>query len=395
MTQSPVAVRGTRSGQHHRFGDRMKILHVAESAQGGVGTYLTEILPDQAHRYGADQVRALVPAQHAAHLSGVERRLLVTWARQERSLSSLVTLAVAIWRQIAAFGPDIVHVHSSVAGGLLRLIYGWRTPPFRIVYCPHGWAFDRHSSGLKRRLLERIERSLAPAADRIVLISDHERREGLRIGIAPERLTLVLNGIADLHGDRLARWSDPRVRVLFVGRLDTQKGFDTLLDAVAPIQDRVAVRVIGKAVAGPATLPRPYTSQIEYLGWRSLSEVATEIAAADLVVVPSRWEGFGLVALEAMRGSCAVVASDVGGLREIVVDGVTGYLVPPDSPERLMRALSLHDRETWQAMGRAGRLRYETRFTARRMNTELAELYAHLSPPRASLHGDRGMPVHA
>jgi glycosyltransferase involved in cell wall biosynthesis len=170
------------------------------------------------------------------------------------------------------------------------------------------------------------------------------------------------------------------VRVLFVGRLDTQKGFDTLLDAVEPIQDHVAVRVIGKAVAGPATTPRKRSPQIEYLGWRSLSEVATEIAAADVVVVPSRWEGFGLVALEAMCGGCAVVASDVGGLREIVVDGETGYLVPPDRPERLMHALARHDRATWQAMGAAGRARYETMFTAQRMNAELAALYAELSP---------------
>ncbi|MDY0957163.1 glycosyltransferase [Sphingomonas sp. CFBP8993] len=373
----------------------MKILHIAESAQGGVGTYLTEILSDQARRFGEANIRALVPAQHAAHLSGVDRRLLVTWQRRERSAFSILKLAAAIRRQIAQFAPTVVHVHSSVAGGVLRLMYGWgKRPPFRIVYCPHGWAFDRSSSGMKRRLIERIERDLAPRADRIVLISEHEQREGLRIGIAAERMTLVLNGIADLHSDRPARWVDERVRVLFVGRLDTQKGFDTLLDAVAPIQDRVTVRVIGKAVAGPASTPRPHTPQIEYLGWRSLSEVATEIAAADVVAIPSRWEGFGLVALEAMCGSRAVVASSVGGLREIIVDGVTGYLVPPDSPERLMRALSRHDRATWQAMGRAGRLRYEEKFTARRMNAELATLYADLSsPPAADPQYDPGTPA--
>lgn len=197
-----------------------------------------------------------------------------------------------------------------------RLLPAWLglRPPFLGVEAPRGRGGRAH---------------LAPAADRIVLISDHERREGVRIGIDPAALTTVLNGIADLHSERPARWQDDRVRVLFVGRLDTQKGFDTLLDAVEPIQDHVAVRVIGKAVAGPATTPRKRSPQIEYLGWRSLSEVATEIAAADVVVVPSRWEGFGLVALEAMCGGCAVVASDVGGLREIVADGETGYLVPP------------------------------------------------------------------
>lgn len=396
MMQLPRAAADTPKAITGFRGAKMKILHIAESAQGGVGTYLTEILADQARRYGRDRVRALVAAQHAAHLSGVDRRLLVTWRRRARSLGGVLSLARAIRQAIAEFAPTIVHAHSSVAGGVLRLSYGWwRRPPFRIVYCPHGWAFDRRSSAPKRHLVERIERDLAPAADRIVVISDHERREGLRIGIPPERLTLVLNGIADMHSTRPARWQDPRVHVLFVGRLDEQKGFDTLLDAAEPLGDQIVLRVIGKAVAGPATIPRKRSPHIEYLGWRSLSEVATEIAAADVVVVPSRWEGFGLVALEAMCGGAAVVASDVGGLREIVLDGVTGYLVPPDSPERLMRALSRHDRATWQAMGAAGRARYEAMFTAQRMNDELAALYATLAPPTADAPRTGYTAVHA
>lgn len=373
----------------------MRVLHVAESAQGGVGTYLAEILPDQARRYGGDGVRALVPRQHAAHLGGVDRRLLATWNRRDRSALGVARLAAAIRREIAAFAPTVVHAHSSVAGGLLRLMYGWRTPPFRNVYCPHGWAFDRRSSALKRRLIEQIERRLAPFADRIVAISRHERDEAVRIGVAPARLALVLNGIADLPPARPARWDESRIKLLFVGRMDEQKGFDTLLDAVEPLRDRVALRVIGKAVAGPQAPVRPRREQVEYLGWRSLAEVATEIAAADAVVIPSRWEGFGLVALEAMRGRCAVIASDVGGLHEIVVDGVTGHLVPADSPEQLMRVLARHDRATWREMGEAGRARYEAIFTARRMNDELAALYGELAPPPAAIRLGTGAAAHA
>lgn len=371
----------------------MRLLHVAESAQGGVGTYLAEILPDQAERYGADNVRALVPIQHAGHLGGVDRRLLATWRREGRSVAAIVRLAAAIRREIATFAPTIVHVHSSVAGVAVRLMYGWTHAPFRIVYCPHGWAFDRRSSVMKKRIIEGIERVLSPFSDRIVLISAHERREALRIGIAPDRLALVLNGIADLPSARAARWDETRIRLLFIGRLDEQKGFDTLLDAVEPIRERVALRVIGKAVAGPATKPRRRRPEVDYLGWRSLAEVATEIAAADVVVIPSRWEGFGLVALEAMRAGCAVVASSVGGLPEIVVEGETGHLVAPDNPERLMRVLSSHNRDAWHMMGAAGRRRYERMFTARRMNAELAALYQGLAPPVGSRNP--GEAVHA
>ena len=376
------------------IGTTMKILHIAESAQGGVGTYLAEILPEQARQLGAENVRALVPDRHAAHVTGVDRRLIATWKRDGRSVLTLLALVQAICQQIASFKPDVVHAHSSLAGGLVRLLYGWRHPPFGIVYCPHGWAFDRRGGSIKNRLLERIERNLEHAADRIVVISEHERQAALRIGIAPERLSLILNGISDQSIRHAARWDDDRIKVLFVGRLDEQKGYDTLLDAVEPLSERVSLRVIGKAIAGPSSMQRGSRAQIEYLGWRSLSEIATEIAAADVVAVPSRWEGFGLVALEAMRGSCAVVASAVGGLQEIVVNRQTGRLVPPDSPERLMRTLVEHDKAEWHAMGVAGRARFEALFTAERMNRELLAMYRGLVGTRQTAL-QPGLAVHA
>lgn len=356
---------------------RMRVLHVAESAQGGVGTYLAEMLPWQVDRLGASCVRALVPDRHAAHVSGIDRRVVRPWRRRGRSPLSLLVLTLAILRTVRQFEPTLIHAHSSLAGLLVRLLYGWRRRSVTIVYCPHGWGFDRDTAGWKRRTTAAIERWLAPLCDRIVVISDHERRLGEAAGIAPSRMTLVRNGIRDLPPARAARREDHRVNILFVGRLDRQKGFDTLLDAVEPYHDRLSVRVIGKAVANRRAARR--SREVEQLGWRSLAEVAGEIAGADVVVVPSRWEGFGLVALEAMRGGCAVVASSVGGLREIVTDGRTGLLVPPDSPERLAAMLLSRTRAEWHAMGDAGRTRFLAHFTADRMNAGLLDLYETLA----------------
>jgi glycosyltransferase involved in cell wall biosynthesis len=373
----------------------MKILHIAESAKGGVGTYLAEILPFQRDMLGIEGVRIIVPDTHASHLSGVDRHMFRTWRRRDRSLRSMLRLAVAIRAEVRRFRPTIVHVHSSFGGALVRLMYGWRRMPFVILYCPHGWGFDRQTSSFKNRLIAAIERALAHWCERIIVISEHERQAGTEIGIDEAKFALVLNGIADARPGRPSRWDDARLKVLFVGRLDQQKGFDTLLDAIEPFAGDIAVRVVGKAIAGPASNRRGQR-QIEYLGWRSLTEVASEIAAADVVAVPSRWEGFGLVALEAMRGGCAVVASNVGGLREIVVDGVTGRLVPPDSPERLGRALSCGTRVEWKAMGLAGRQRYLEYFTAERMNRQLAELYAEFDQPNTGVASvGFNEPVHA
>lgn len=356
----------------------MRILHVAETAMGGVGTYLAELLPLQAAGFGSQNVRALLPDEHAGHVTGVNKQMIRRWHRAGRSPLNLLRLIIAIRREVARFRPTLIHAHSTFAGAVLRLMYRSADRPFRVVYCPHGWAFDRPSSSAKNRAIARIERALAPLCDQIVIISEHERREGMRIGIPEQLMTLVLNGIADVPPARPAHWVDSRLKVLFVGRLDRQKGFDTLLDAVEPLADRMCVHAVGKAVAGPA-MTRTGSRVVDFLGWRSLAEIAGEIAAADVVVVPSRWEGFGLVALEAMRGGCAVVASNVGGLREIVVDGVTGRLVPPDTPERLMEVLSEGDVARWKRMGEEGRKRYLSLFTAGRMSDELAQLYRRLA----------------
>lgn len=359
-----------------RFGIRyMKILHVAETARGGVGTYLSEVLPYQVKQSGKHSVRALLPDTHATQVTGVDRRVVRTWRRRARSLRSSLHFALAIRREVRRFKPDLVHAHSSLAGLFVRLMYGWRYRRPSIIYCPHGWAFDRESLLVKTRMLMLIERVLAPLCDRIIAVSSHERQQALRIGIPHCRVALVLNGIADRAPSRPSDWHDQRVKCLFVGRLDRQKGLDTLLDAIEPLQNQLCLRVIGNAVASPKSDGRS-ARNVEYLGWRSAGEIDAEIASADLVVVPSRWEAFGLVALEAMRGSRAVVASSTGGLPEIIRDGETGRLVPPDSPGALMEVLSSGTRSSWQAMGRAGRTRFVEQFTSDRMNAELLVAYA-------------------
>ena len=98
-------------------------------------------------------------------------------------------------------------------------------------------------------------------------------------------------------------------------------------------------------------------------------DVLARYAACDLVVAPSRYESFGLTALEAMIFAKPCIASDVGGLPEVVADRETGLLVPPDDPEALAAALLrlINDEALRRVMGAAGRRRYEARFTAEKM----------------------------
>ncbi|MEO7221440.1 MAG: glycosyltransferase, partial [Devosia sp.] len=104
------------------------------------------------------------------------------------------------------------------------------------------------------------------------------------------------------------------------------------------------------------------------------------IAAADVVVVPSRWEGFGLVAIEAMREGKPVIAHDVGGLPEIVSDHETGLLFSPLDAATLAAVLGSLDKQQLRAMGKAARRRFEAHFTDRAMHTATDQIYRRVLP---------------
>jgi len=170
------------------------------------------------------------------------------------------------------------------------------------------------------------------------------------------------------------------LRVLFVGRLDRQKGVDTLYKALERLGTRAFALVVGAAVVTERSGALAVPPNARAMGWLAREEIAVLCCAADVLVVPSRWEGFGLVALEAMRCGCAVVASRTGGLPEVIDDGVSGLLFEPGDAEQLAALLEQRDPASWQAMGAAGRRRFEAHFRVERVGDELDALYRHLIP---------------
>jgi glycosyltransferase involved in cell wall biosynthesis len=162
--------------------------------------------------------------------------------------------------------------------------------------------------------------------------------------------------------------------VLFVGRFDRQKGTDLLLEALAELQDSVFCYLVGDTVLGDASL-RALPPNARTTGWLAPSAIEAFYQSADVVVVPSRWEGFGLIAVEAMRAELPVIASRVGGLPEIVLDGETGVLLPPDDKASLVNALRDISDDRLAAMGRAGRQRFLRHFTLDRVHRQITELY--------------------
>jgi glycosyltransferase involved in cell wall biosynthesis len=280
---------------------------------------------------------------------------------------------------IGAFGPDIVHAHLPPAELYVRLALAGRTEP--LVITRHN--DERFASVAGQR---RLSRWCAGRAARVICISDAVRRwttedpAGPRLAAA--RCTVIRYGLD--HGPVLAAapaadlaGEGPLVGTL--ARLVPQKGLDVLLEAFARIPPPARLVIAG---SGPlrealqARAARPdLAGRVRLLGPRA--DAAAVMAALDLFVLPSRWEGFGLVLLEAMAAGRPIVASRVSAIPEVVQDGTTALLVPPDDPAALagaMRAL-LDDPARRQAMGEAGRARVQRLFTPQRMVDATVDLY--------------------
>jgi glycosyltransferase involved in cell wall biosynthesis len=352
----------------------MKILHVAESSRGGCGTYLNELAPLQIADYGLDNIRIIAPDRHLSQFRDIDPRTIRPFRRPGRAIG-LAFLTVKLLLTIRKFRPDVIHAHSTFAGAISRVlsIFVPRIPP--IIYCAHGWVFDTAQNPRIRHWMETVERSLSRRCAAIVCISNSEKARAEAAGIRPEMLIVAPNGIrVSLPDQTIADWEDDRLKVLFVGRLDKQKGVDVLLEAVQPLADSVTVRIIGEAVLSIQTKPTS-SGAVEFLGWRDRDSIASQMRACDVVVMPSRWEGFGLVAIEAMRAGKPVVASAVGGLVEIIVDGVTGHLIPVDQPQFLRELLVSLTSAQLAPMGAAGQRRFLDLYSIERTHALIKSLY--------------------
>ncbi len=193
--------------------------------------------------------------------------------------------------------PSVVHLHSTYAGLALRPLLKWMgfragSPRPPVIYCAHGWSFDRQSSIVSRQLAMTLERLLAPLCDVIVCISLHEMRIAGEAGIPAEKLIHIANGVpreAPPMAEKAIDWPANAQRVLFVGRFDRQKGVDVLLDALSRLQVSAAAYLVGDSVLGDGhelSLP----PNVRKTGWLSPSELAAYYASADVLVVPSRWK---------------------------------------------------------------------------------------------------------
>jgi glycosyltransferase involved in cell wall biosynthesis len=283
-------------------------------------------------------------------------------------------------RAVRAFRPDLVSTHTAKAGWLGRAAA--RAERIPSVYTPHGWAISDRISMRQGVIYTVAERIAAPWADAIVCVSESEKALALEKRVAPpEKLHVIHNGVRDVPAELLARPGVEPVTIVSVARLEAPKDHRTLLRAAAQAADLPwRLEVVGEGPLLPELQREAnrlgISGRVEFGGYQA--DTPAILSRSSIFLLCSRSEGFPRSILEAMRAGLPVIASDVGGVGEAVIDGLTGILVPAGDAPAVARALrrlltSASDRER---MGSAGRQRYRERFEFNCMLNNTLGLYA-------------------
>ncbi|WUH98937.1 glycosyltransferase [Spirillospora sp. NBC_00431] len=324
----------------HGGAPAIRVLHVSQPNVGGVAVYVGQVVGDQRER-GWDVAVACpaggaLPGQCAA--AGVP---WLDWPAGRAPGPRTLLESLSLRRLVKDFGPDVVHLHSAkagLAGRLARRPHGTPT-----IFQPHGWSWLAATGG-QVAASRGWERVAARWSDALVCVGVGELREGMREGVrGPYRL--VRNGVDRRRfrpADGTARLG-ARARLglpaaaplaVCVGRLTRQKGQDVLVAAWLGVIERCPSARL--AIVGDGedldVLRREPVAGVLFVP--AVRDPRDWLAAADVVVLPSRWEGLPLTALEALATGRPIIGTDIPGIAEVVRPGV-GALVPVDDPAAL------------------------------------------------------------
>ena len=314
---------------------------------------------------------------------------------KQASPDSPPELARQFWRlrrHIREVGYDVVHTHTSVAGAMGRIAAWSCRTPVR-VHMAHAFAGHEQVPQPRRWVFRQAEKVLGLFTTHVVVGSAAMRAEGLRQGVLRAGGVTVIHYAARMPANEPGPGDRERLRadlglppdapvVALVGRIEDQKGVDHLLAAAPAVVEavpQVHFVVVGdgsrRAESERQARELGLADRVHFTGWRH--DLAAILRGIDVLAVPSRWEAFGIVNLEAMSAAKPVVAFAVEGIPEVVLDGVTGLLCPAGDRECLARSLVrvLTDPELAARLGRAGFHRFQDSFSPRRMVDAHVALY--------------------
>ena len=348
----------------------MKILHIGEYVNGGVATYLKTLIEDCKEN---DVEQYLLMSSYKSEKKWKMDKTKIKFYKYKRNIINIFLSMIKIQSYIKKIRPDIIHIHSSWAGVMVRIPYVFKKKDVKIIYTPHGWAFLMENSVWKKKSYAIIEKALSFVTDKIINISKYEQNRAIEYGIDSCKMQVIYNGVKGIcyKSNKTINMKKEKINLLFVGRLDYQKGLDAFLKIY--YQDefpRLHLYVVGTGVLNESEMRND--SKTTYVGWVDNQEIDSYYQACDAVIMPSRWEGFGLTAIEAMRNKKTVIASNRGALPEIVDD--CGYIFDFDSKSQLIKILNNLNVNKLKKLGEKGYERYLRLFNSQKFLNETIAL---------------------
>nr|WP_317429771.1 glycosyltransferase [uncultured Mitsuokella sp.] len=352
----------------------IKVLHVGEYAQGGVATYIQTLLN---HSDRTDIVDYIICSKkNSSHEWKIPKSRIIYY-NYTRSVANIPKAIWAVYSAIRKINPDVIYCHSTWAGLFARLPMFITSKSAYVIYNAHGWAFLQDISEWKRKVYALIEHVLFFQTDAVVNVSKYEYNAALRYGIPEKKQVVIYSGISpviqklNLH----VQLSKKKINMLFVGRFDPQKGLDLLLKAVSAYNhDDLHLTVIGDNIVGGGTfIEKKDSDRVTFLGWIPHDKLGSYYNACDVVVMPSRWEAFGLTAVEAMKYGKPVIVSNKGALPELIHNDVNGYIVDFQN-EMSLNKINL-TKEKLSTMGQQAKKDFHKLFESERMLKETFLLY--------------------
>jgi glycosyltransferase involved in cell wall biosynthesis len=354
------------------------VLHVQKvSGISGSEAHLLSLLP-LLRAHGWDARMLVLHEGEPGATAFVERMRAAQVPTETRRMR--LDLDPALFVHLARRRPTIVHTHLLHADLHGLPAAATARVPVR-VSTKHG--FNEFRSNHVLALADRSAGRLAHA--QIAISHGLARYLAATEGFAPDAFTVVHYGIEQ---GPVPPPPPPEPRVLAIGRLIPIKGFDVLLRAFARARERLPALTLTIAGAGPleGKLRQTAPEGVTWLG--HVDGVAPLLEDHAFVAVPSRGEGFGMVALEAAERGRAAVVSNVGGLPEIVAHGETGVVVPPGDPDALADALLVlgSDPPRVRTLGEAARGRALAQFSPEAAADGVGAVYRRLLSARSTAH---------
>lgn len=296
---------------------------------------------------------------------------------------------------------DVVHTHTS-KGGIVGRWAAWKARVPAIIHTVHGFAFHEESSKPKLWLYSFLERMAAKWCHRIVTVSEYHRDWARQLGIGKSNQVVAIpNGVGTETGQPTKSADDVRAELgvdadtflmLAPGRLAPQKGLAYLVQATKTVQEQASLPFqILLAGEGPLKDELQYEakrlgveSNIRFLGYRD--DVPDLLAASDVVVLPSLWEGLSLALLEAMMMGKPVISTEIGSNLEVCRKGNAIRLVPPKDSSALAEAMleMIESPEQRFDLAESGQQIAQQHYSEARMMQRYQDLYAELTEAEPS-----------